>query len=521
MATLNAEQYLQVCEACDSVLLSPEANRETMAIPWLHVIREHPTFLKEYQELFASSTTWADLVQDIALKAINLAGWLRQCWRALRSDGQPWRASGPLSSPVDVLLVSHLLNDADAGKAADFYFGDVPELLRAEGRTVVVALIDHTGSTDVARVLRWDGNASVRVLLANSLDFQGELSLYQRLRKEATRLANTSRKEVHLFRGRVLARASLMAMSGAARTSLRMSVQIGRLVTVIKPKMMIVTYEGHAWERLAFAAARDALPNVQCAGYQHAALFRMQHSALRKLGASFDPDLILTAGSISKVQIENSKKLRNIPVRILGSNRAVIRSPETRFSVSASVHGIRHSVAEGNTCLVLPEGIISECLVLFEFSLKCAVLMPDMRFVWRLHPLVSQARLVRSSSRMRTLPANVEFSNLPLEDDFKYASYALYRGSTAIIQAVYAGLEPIYLSGTDEMSIDPLYGLDAGHVSVTSALEFKSVIFEKKNTTSDVVVHNRQVAIRYCEDFYMRTEPDVILSALKDTVTCS
>jgi hypothetical protein len=519
LAALNEKQYLQVCEVCDSVLLSPQASRETMGIPWLHVIREHPSFLKEYVELFAPSIAWLSFLKSVARLALNVAGWLRQAWRALRSDGEAWKASQTLNGPVDVLFVSHLLNHSDAGKATDFYFGDLPDLIRAEGSSVVVALIDHVGITDSSIVQRWAGNAGTRVLLARSLDFRGELSLFYRLRKESLRLAVMSKRQGSLLLGKVCARASQEAMAGGARTALRMSVQIGQLVATIKPKMMVVTYEGHAWERMVFAAARDAFPKVQCVGYQHAALFRMQHSALRKLGASFDPDLVFTAGNISKVQIENSKKLENIPVRILGSNRAVVHSPATCFPDSGSVHGIRHSVDSGNTCLVLPEGIISECLVLFEFSLNCAALMPQMRFVWRLHPLLSRARLVRSSSRMRTLPANVELSNLPLEDDLRYANYALYRGSTAIVQAVCAGLEPIYLSDKDEMSIDPLYGLDAGRVSVTSPLEFQSAIFDKKTTTSNVAVHNRQVAIRYCEDFYTRTEPEVLLSALNKTGT--
>lgn len=514
---MNEEQYLQICDACDSVLLATDRNRSTMAIPWLHVIREHPTFLKEYQQLFETSTSWTNLVRSCTFKAINMLGSLRQLWRALWSDGQLWRASRPFSGPVDVLLVSHLLSDAEVGKTSDFYFGDLPELLRSKGCSVVVALIDQTGSADVTRVLRWEESPSLRFLLTKSLGIYGEWSLFQRLRKEAVRLAKVSRQESNFFRRKVLARAALMAMSGAARATLRMSVQIGRLVTEVKPKMMIVTYEGHAWERMAFAAARDAISNVQCVGFQHAALFKMQHSALRKLGASFDPDLILTAGNISKVHIENSKKLQNVPIRILGSNRAVGRSHDIRIPVSESTHGVCCASREGNTCLVLPEGIISECLVLFEFSLNCAALMPHMRFIWRLHPLVSQAQLVRSSSRMKKLPDNVEYSNLPLEEDLKYANYALYRGSTAIVQAVSVGLVPIYLSRKDEMSIDPLHALEAGRVTVASPFEFQSAIFDKINTTSDVASLSLQVAIRYCEDFYMRMEPEVILSELKQT----
>jgi len=514
LTALNEEQYRQVCEACDSVLLSPDANRVTMAIPWLHVIREHPSFLKEYVELFAPSNALATYLRSVARMVLNVAGWLRQAWRALCSDGKAWKASRPLGGPVDVLFVSHLLNQADAGKAADFYFGELPDLIHAEGRSVVVALIDHVGITHASIVQKWAGNANTRVLLSRSLDFRAELSLFYKLRKESLRLAAMSKLQGSRFLGRVFARASHEAMAGGARTALRMSVQVGQLVATIKPKMMVVTYEGHAWERMVFASARSFNFGVQCAGYQHAALFKMQHSALRQLGASFDPDLIFTAGLVSKTQIENSNKLPDIPVHILGSHRKIVSRSDTKSSAPLSDYDFGADTSESNACLVLPEGIISECLLLFEFSLDCAEIMPEFRFIWRLHPLVTKDQLILSSYRMRNLPINVELSDRSLEEDFKRASHALYRGSTAIVGAVCSGLKPIYLNKGNEMSIDPLYELDAVRVLVSNPLELQNTIYKKKVQT-EATTFNHKYAVRYCEDFYSRLDPEIILSKLR------
>jgi len=491
-----------------------------MAIPWLHVIREHPSFLTGYVELFAPSIAWLSFLKSVVIGVLNMAGWLCQAWRALRSDGEAWKASRTLNGPVDVLFVSHLLSHADSGKATDFYFGDLPELIRAEGRNVVVALIDHVGITDPSIVQRWAGNAGTRVLLARSLDFWGELALFYRLRKESLRLAVTSKRQGSQLLGKVCARASQEAMAGGARTALRMSVQIGQLVATIKPKMMVVTYEGHAWERMVFAAARDALPNVQCVGYQHAALFRMQHSALRKLGAPFDPDRIFTAGLVSKAQIDNSNKLQNIPVWILGSQRFIVSRADTRIAALGSVHEAGADSPESKVCVVLPEGIISECLLLFGFSLDCAEKMPEFRFIWRLHPLVTKDRIMRTSSRMRNLPINVELSDRPIEEDFKRASYALYRGSTAIIGAVCSGLEPIYLKQIDEMTIDPLFELDDSRVSVSSPIGFQTSICEHKKVHTEAATKNKKAVVRYCEDFYSSLDPEVILSPLRNVDAC-
>jgi hypothetical protein len=511
---LNEEQYKQVCEACDRVLEMPGSTLERMSIPWLHVLREHPSFLKDYGELFAAPSALSDFVETIARKTRSLVRWLRQAWRALRSDGEPWAASQVLSGPVDVLFVSHLLNDADAGKAVDFYYGNLPELLRAEGLRVVVALIDHSATPDTSRVKRWGESACPRVVFSSTLGLQDEWSLFRRLRKESLQLAALSRKEESGFLRKVISRAALEASSGGARATLRMSVQASHLVAMIKPKVMIVTYEGHAWERAVFSVAHETSTGLQCVGYQHAAIFRLQHGALRKLGHPFDPDLILTAGSVSRGQIENAMKAHGIPVRVLGSSRAppILQGHETKH-FNEDGRTSEPDAGPSDACLVLPEGIVSECLFLFEFSLKCAELMPDMRFIWRLHPLITREIIMEAKPRLRVLPANVEFSQLALEDDFKRSRHALYRGSTAIVRAVCAGLQPIYLVQAGEMSIDPLYELDAVRTKVVDPIEFQAMIAMRKNAI-EATLRNQQTISRYCEAFYSPIEPAVILSML-------
>lgn len=50
---------------------------------------------------------------------------------------------------------------------------------------------------------------------------------------------------------------------------------------------------------MAFHAARAINPEVQCIGYQHTVLFPRTHALKRPLGASFDPDAILTIGHVT------------------------------------------------------------------------------------------------------------------------------------------------------------------------------------------------------------------------------
>ena len=49
---INKKQYIELCEACNKILLLPDTKNERVAIPWLHVIREHPIILTRYNHLF-------------------------------------------------------------------------------------------------------------------------------------------------------------------------------------------------------------------------------------------------------------------------------------------------------------------------------------------------------------------------------------------------------------------------------------------------------------------------------------
>ena len=492
---LNEEQYLQVCEACDSVLLSQDANLATIAIPWLHVIREHPSFLEHYEELFD------DLGQVSLKRRLRFyLGWGWQVWKALRVSGQAWFGLQAFKQRADILFVSHLLNRSQAGNDTDFYFGDLPESLHEAGHRVVVALVDHTGTADERLVKSWNSSSISHVILSNSMDFREEWSLCRRLKKEATRLAENSESLVPGLLKNVLARASVEALSGGARMTLRMSRQVNKLVAQLRPRVVIVTYEGHAWERVTFDAAREAQPSVTCIGYQHAAIFRLQHSARRNLQPRFNPDQLFAAGPVSKRQLQQSPRLGDLQVKVLGSPRSG-RGPKTVLERSFM------------TCLVLPEGIISECHLLFEFSISCAILRPDVHFVWRLHPLVKFGSLIAGNPALKKLPRNVELSTVAIEDDLARASYALYRGSTAIVKAVCANVQPIYFALPGEMTIDPLYQLGSWRESVKSPEQFSSIVYRRplQAGASEAQIS----AVRYCGNFYMPIDPAVVVKILQ------
>ena len=136
---INEEQYKQVCKVCNELLILPDSTIERVAIPWLHVIREHPIILDRYNSLFSGDTIFRKIKKEI----VNTGLWYKQLLRSFTWKGKNWFTSGDLPEQVDFLFISHLLNRDQINQKGDFYFGNLPADLLNKGRTVVIASLVH------------------------------------------------------------------------------------------------------------------------------------------------------------------------------------------------------------------------------------------------------------------------------------------------------------------------------------------------------------------------------------------
>jgi len=496
---LKEELYRSICVACDHILLAADSTIERVSIPWLHVVREHPVFLKSYKEIAVNKSGAKVTLQRWLRLFRNKVWWLYQFGKSIRSDGMLWYGPQDFVIQTDVLLVSHLINVSHVNLADDFYFDNLPNELVKQGHKVVIVLMNHTGQSGAELATKWFDGAVPRVILSGTIGIGGEITLHNQLKKEAARLRQLARQKPLGLARRVLTRASEEALSGGAHTTLRMSRQIDALVTKLQPKVIVGTHEGHAWERVVFAAARSAHPSVLCISYQHAAVFRLQHAIRRCLAPKYNPDQILTAGEVSCAQLKSSPGLEGIPISVLGSNRCFKESttnPEHRTYTGQGDH------SAGQVCLVLPEGIPSECNLMFEYSILCARANPEVEFIWRLHPIVTFESLKAQNPKLRNHPGNIILSKATLKEDFSRSHWALYRGTTAIVQAVAAGLRPIYLQSPGELTIDPLYELDILRVSVNSVSEFNRAILSNIEISNVQLGSDFEQARKYCETFF-------------------
>ena len=162
---MKRNEYLNLAKACDTLLLAPDSTPERIAIAWLHIVREHPTFLQHYTDQFESAGVIGPRFSRVVRTFAFLVGYWRQCIKWLASGGIPWFATKLDPAPTDVLFLSHLLSSSHQDQQDDFYFGHVPADLARTGISTGIALINHTNIHPRQLALRFVSTAVPRFIM--------------------------------------------------------------------------------------------------------------------------------------------------------------------------------------------------------------------------------------------------------------------------------------------------------------------------------------------------------------------
>jgi hypothetical protein len=484
---IDLEKYKEICKVCDEILLSPDANEVTVAIPILHVIREHPVFLKQYESIFDNNQIKKNKIKPWSSIIISIKLFFSLLFKSFFTN-KHWYSTKKLNTNYDYIFVSHLLNENQAGESKDFYFGDLPASLIEQGKKVLIVLLNHSSVSNSLLSKKWKQNDITRVLLSSKIGLFNEIEGALKILFEFKRLNKKSKNEINTLKQNIFK----LAITQFTETlnNYRKYKQFSTLVKIAKPKTIITTFEGHAWERIIFSSVRKITPHVKCVGYQHALIFKEQHSIRRNLQNKYNPDLILTSGHIGKNQLEKTSKLSNISIKILGTNRVPSNDQILNHKLNKDTN-IR-------TILIIPEAIFSECNLLFDFSISCANLYPNLNFIWRLHPLMDFDQIISANKNLATRPKNIFLSKQSLEEDIALSDFVIYRGSTAVINCIMLGLKPVYLKIANEMTIDPLYDIGYFKGVIQTPIELiKHINF--MNTNIENQKQESEYLLNYCQ----------------------
>jgi len=483
---LNAEQYRLLCEACDRILLAPDTTPERIAISWLHVIREHPEFLPAYDVVFSNDVNYW-LTGRVWLRSTlsSCKFFINKIAGALQSP-----ESGMTQSNADVLIISHLINKDHVGESQDFYFGELIDALQGCGFTVAIGLINHVGFKGNVNPGYSPSNPP-RILLSGSLSLREEFLLLMGIIAEARRLKKRIALEADPLGRRCLKQAARVAHQ--ALTNLHLAKEIGQLVKQVQPKAIVTTFEGYAWERMTYAATREYNPKIKCIGYHHSVLLRLQHAIRRPLQLKFNPDWILTSGDQACEELTKTWEKSGTIVKVLGTKRVF--------------KGNSGDAPTGKAVLVLPEGIVSECLYMFRIVVDIASELPHQQFILRLHPLISRKKLEHLEPRLSNFRLNVRWSTNSMEQDIKASNRVCYRGTSAVFEAIGGGCQPIYLERPGEMTIDPLYCLGGLRKSATDKIGLMRILREPVSDSEYIIHATRKI--------FAPLKPEVLIDAIK------
>jgi hypothetical protein len=483
---MTEEEYAKIAAACDRLLRAPRTSVARLAIPTLHLLNERPSSLAQYAPALGEGqgTGSSNLPKAVIRAARGLA----------RSLGARHRKSQH-QAPIDVVIVSHLLKADQLRQSGDFYFGGLQSQLQEQGVTSLLVLISHLGR------ITWTAppGALPRTLLAGPLSPLTEMGIWRQCAHASRELRREGASARNLIDRNLAILASQQALSAATADNLRMHASVARICQAVNPKIVITTYEGTVAERLIWHAARTARRRPMCVGYQHALMLQRAHAIRRPVAAAgidCDPDVILTLGEIPHRALASSPELRSVRLIEYGSHR---RAP---------LPALPRLQDRPRRCLVLPDADAQESALLFGFAVASARQSSEITFSLRPHPMVDPQALLRRQPALRHLPGNVSLSvDKPLAQELAEARYCLYRGSSAALHAVLAGIKPYYLAQPGELPFDCLSGLTDWRETVTSP---ESLVERLRLADQSMDTAAADRAASFCERYVAALRPAAI-----------
>lgn len=485
---MNEFQYKNLCKISDNILNELSAvSIGVVAVPFLHIIRSHPSLNKNYEFLFHKRILNLRFIKKIILNKLYL---LRQFYYALFSDEENWYSTESSYEAIDILIFSHYLKNYIPKSNEDFYYGNIIEELKTYNINARIVQLNTTYDNKNTVKSYLEKIKSKNIILSRSLCIKNEIHINNILKNGIKLLKNKRRTLKDDFSKLFLSEALSSANSSGAKLAVRLKIQITELIKILNPKILIVTYEGHSWERLIINAVTSSKHSIRSIAYQHGAIFKGQHAMLRDISGPYNPDYIFCSSQYGRNLLEKS----------------FTRSKTILYGTHKAIYGESNNKNADNTILVTPEGLFEECKKLFLISYQSAILNQNIKYIWRIHPMLTFNDLKKRYKFMNNLPTNIVISNQDFKTDIKRSKYILHRGSTAVIEAVALGLIPIYLSDKqDPHVITPLHMHMDKIIKISNSSDLSFMLNPKWK-------YNNEYLMEQCKNYFSKQDIGKIIN---------
>lgn len=435
---MNIKFYKKVCKFCDKILLSKKSSIFTHSVTSLHVLKEHPVVMDSYFDFNHNRKKDGDQIKKKFLFYVL----------EFFMEKKNFKLNKHQIKGADVLILSNLINQSHIFDKYDFYFGKLEQHLNQKKIKTFTILRNFTNASSSNLITKLKKN---KILLFKKTFLYREIYIVYKIFTEFLLLNfNFNKPKIPNLKN-ILSLFSMRSMV----YNLRLQYQIKDLIKTLKPKLLIIPFEGHAWERVLIKSVKNSNTNVKVAAYQFTITTKYQHSLFRPLKSDYNPDYILSSGSITKKKFE---KYYNCPIKIFGSNKYKNNKIKKK--------------TKKNNFLVVPEAFQSEMEFMLKFTINCAKLYSNYKFIFRVHPLMKSNILKEKVKNYN----NIFLSDSSFDEDLENCKYIFFRGSAAVFEAINSGLKPIYLKKKNEFDINPLHDIFPNILNAFNEKDIKKII---------------------------------------------
>lgn len=415
---MNIKEYIKICKIYDNILLSDKSSIVTHAISKLHVLKEHPETINYF-----TNSPFVGFIKNKYIKKI-----LYFFFNFLIEKNFFYYNESQTTSNLDYLIISPLINKKFLNSKEDFYFGNIESKLKNKSKNKSKIYYVYRNFTEInGKFLFKSLKKKNRIILSQKSDLFSEISFLFLAFLEFLKFKFIFKKVNNI---------SIFDFFSII-PNLRLSKQIIEIIKIKKPRIVIYTFEGHAWERVLNKSIKKFNKEIITLGYQFSITTKYQHSIFRPLKNGYNPDYILTSGNITKKKFLDSYKNLVKNVKVLGSNKL--------FYVNRKKNNNNH-------ILIVPEAFFLETKKMFDFSIKASVLFPHKKFIFRPHPMFFN----NASLYKQQIPRNMLISKNSLKEDLLKSKFLVFRGTAVVFQACVNNIIPIFLKNKNELNFNPM-----------------------------------------------------------------
>lgn len=227
--------------------------------------------------------------------------------------------------------------------------------------------------------------------------------------------------------------------------TLRICYQMMNLIKLYSPKFVIITFEGHAWERALINSIKNYDKKIIIIAYQFSVLTKSHHSIFCNFNKAYTPHVIANSGKITKKLFKekfiNKHKVKNIVLGSCKYNKFYYRLKKNKLRI-----------------LICPENLPNQILSMLNLAINLSLYYKKINFIFRFHPGLDQITIRNYLKQINKKPKNFSVSSNSLSVDLKNSSHILYKSTATVLEALNYNVIPIFFNqNKHDINENPLF----------------------------------------------------------------